>query len=278
MDKKEYALKMHEEWQGKIEVISRAPITTREELATAYTPGVAEPCLEISKDVDLSYKYTRRGNLVAVITDGTAVLGLGDIGPEAGMPVMEGKCALFKTFGDVDAFPLLSLIHISRILDENKKMTGNALRVIAVAYADSEKLSEEDLIFTGLLGIEDPPRREAKQAVETCKKAGIIPVMITGDHTGTAVSIARRVGILENEKVMSGQEIDECSDEELAAKIHEYRVFSRVTPAHKVRIVKAWQAGGHTVAMTGDGVNDAPALSAADIGCSMGKSLSLIHI
>lgn len=166
----------------------------------------------------------------------------------------------------------LSRSEKAKIFDENKKMTGNALRVIAVAYADSEKLSEEDLIFTGLIGIEDPPRREARQAVETCKKAGIIPVMITGDHTGTAVSIAKRIGILENEKVMSGQEIDEYSDEELAKKIHEYRVFSRVTPAHKVRIVKAWQAGGHTVAMTGDGVNDAPALSAADIGCSMGKN------
>ena len=106
MDKKEYALKMHEEWKGKIEVISRAAITNRDELSVAYTPGVAEPCLEISKDPSLSYKYTRRGNLVAVITDGTAVLGLGDIGPEAGMPVMEGKCALFKTFADVDAFPL----------------------------------------------------------------------------------------------------------------------------------------------------------------------------
>ncbi len=106
MDKKEYALKKHEEWKGKIEVISRAAITNRDELSVAYTPGVAEPCLEISKDTSLSYKYTRRGNLVAVITDGTAVLGLGDIGPEAGMPVMEGKCALFKTFADVDAFPL----------------------------------------------------------------------------------------------------------------------------------------------------------------------------
>ena len=91
MDKKQFALDKHREWAGKIEVV---------------TPGVAEPCLEISKDVDLSYVYTRRSNLVAVITDGTAVLGLGDIGPEAGMPVMEGKCALFKTFGDVDAFPL----------------------------------------------------------------------------------------------------------------------------------------------------------------------------
>lgn len=106
MDVKEKALKMHEEWKGKIEVVSRAKLETPEDLSIAYTPGVAEPCLKISEDVDLSYKYTRRGNLVAVITDGTAVLGLGDIGPEAGMPVMEGKCALFKTFGDVDAFPL----------------------------------------------------------------------------------------------------------------------------------------------------------------------------
>ena len=106
MDKKEFALKQHEDWHGKIEVVSRAKVTNREELSVAYTPGVAEPCLEISKDVDLSYKYTRRSNLVAVITDGTAVLGLGDIGPEAGMPVMEGKCALFKVFADVDAFPL----------------------------------------------------------------------------------------------------------------------------------------------------------------------------
>ena len=106
MDKKEFALSQHEKWNGKIEVISRAKIETPEDLAVAYTPGVAEPCLKIAKDVDLSYKYTRRGNLVAVVTDGTAVLGLGDIGPEAGMPVMEGKCALFKEFGDVDAFPL----------------------------------------------------------------------------------------------------------------------------------------------------------------------------
>lgn len=106
MDKKEYALKMHEEWNGKIEVNLRPTLETMADLAVAYTPGVAEPCLKISEDTDLSYKYTRRGNLVAVITDGTAVLGLGDIGPEAGMPVMEGKCCLFKRFADVDAFPL----------------------------------------------------------------------------------------------------------------------------------------------------------------------------
>lgn len=106
MDKKEFALQEHENWQGKIEVISRCKVETPEQLSVAYTPGVAEPCLKISEDVDLSYKYTRRHNMVAVVTDGTAVLGLGDIGPEAGMPVMEGKCVLFKEFGGVDAFPL----------------------------------------------------------------------------------------------------------------------------------------------------------------------------
>lgn len=106
MDYRKESLRLHGEWKGKIEVVSTVPVKTKEDLSLAYTPGVAEPCLAIQKDVDLSYSFTRRGNLVAVITDGTAVLGLGDIGPEAGMPVMEGKCVLFKTFGDVDAFPL----------------------------------------------------------------------------------------------------------------------------------------------------------------------------
>lgn len=166
----------------------------------------------------------------------------------------------------------LSRAERKKILDENEKMTSNALRVIAVAYRDGEALKEERLVFAGLLGIEDPPRPEAEEAVRVCKRAGIIPVMITGDHTGTAASVARRVGILGGEKLMTGAELDKTSDEELAEKIREYRVFSRVTPSHKVRIVKAWQANGCTVAMTGDGVNDAPALSAADIGCSMGRS------
>ncbi|MBR4725314.1 MAG: NADP-dependent malic enzyme [Lachnospiraceae bacterium] len=106
MNYAEESLKLHGEWNGKIEVISRVPVSNKDELSLAYTPGVAAPCLEIQKDYDKSFTLTRRSNLVAVITDGTAVLGLGDIGPEAGMPVMEGKCALFKAFGDVDAFPI----------------------------------------------------------------------------------------------------------------------------------------------------------------------------
>ena len=106
MDYAKESLRLHGEWKGKIEVISKVPVATKEDLSLAYTPGVAQPCLEINKDVNKSYELTRRHNLCAVVTDGTAVLGLGDIGPEAGMPVMEGKCVLFKAFGDVDAFPL----------------------------------------------------------------------------------------------------------------------------------------------------------------------------
>ena len=106
MNYAEESLRLHEEWKGKIEVVATVPVATKEDLSLAYTPGVAQPCLEIQKDINRSYELTRRHNLCAVITDGTAVLGLGDIGPEAGMPVMEGKCVLFKSFGGVDAFPL----------------------------------------------------------------------------------------------------------------------------------------------------------------------------
>ena len=106
MDYAKESLRLHGEWKGKIEMVTRVPVKTKDDLSLAYTPGVAQPCLEIQKDINKSYELTRRWNMAAVITDGSAVLGLGDIGPEAGMPVMEGKCVLFKAFGDVDAFPI----------------------------------------------------------------------------------------------------------------------------------------------------------------------------
>lgn len=126
MDYKSEALRLHKEWKGKIEVISTVAVKTKDDLSVAYTPGVAEPCLEIQKDVNLSYELTRRWNLVAVVTDGTAVLGLGDIGPEAAMPVMEGKCVLFKTFGDVDAFPLcIRSKNVDEIVDTIRLISGS---------------------------------------------------------------------------------------------------------------------------------------------------------
>lgn len=159
------------------------------------------------------------------------------------------------------------------IVRKNEKMAGSALRVIAVAFKEisGTKPIEENLVFVGLIGIEDPPRPEAKEAVSLCCRAGIMPVMITGDHLTTAEAIAKKIGILKgNKKSMTGAALEKMPQEELEKEIDQYSVFARVTPAHKVRIVKAWQKKGAVVAMTGDGVNDAPALKTADIGCSMG--------
>ena len=126
MDYAKESLRLHGEWKGKIEVISTVPVATKDDLSLAYTPGVAQPCLEIQKDIEKSYELTRRHNLCAVITDGTAVLGLGDIGPEAGMPVMEGKCVLFKEFGGVDAFPLcVRTKDVDEIVDIVYKISGS---------------------------------------------------------------------------------------------------------------------------------------------------------
>ena len=161
----------------------------------------------------------------------------------------------------------------------NVAMAKDALRVLAMAYKeiDHEPTDEEmknienDLVYVGMVGMIDPPREEVKAAVEKCKTAGIKTVMITGDHKITAVAIAKALGILENEdEAITGSELEEMSDEDLTKNVRKYSVYARVSPEHKVRIVKAWQANGEIVAMTGDGVNDAPALKTADIGCAMG--------
>ncbi len=132
---------------------------------------------------------------------------------------------------------------------------------------------ESNLTFCGLIGMIDPPRPEAKEAVRMCKQAGIRPVMITGDHVATATAIGRELGILdENGMALTGAQLDQMEQHQLEKEIYKYCVYARVSPAHKVRIVKAFQARGEVVAMTGDGVNDAPALKAADIGCAMGQS------
>ena len=168
----------------------------------------------------------------------------------------------------------------AEINSANEEMAKNALRVLGFAYKEmdhkpsKEELEniENDLIFIGMLGMIDPPREEAKHAVEKCKTAGIKTVMITGDHKITAMAIAKQLGILENEnEALTGEELEKISDEELTKNIRKYSVYARVSPEHKVRIVKAWQANGEIVAMTGDGVNDSPALKTADIGCAMGN-------
>ena len=165
------------------------------------------------------------------------------------------------------------------ITKQNEQMAENALRVLGMAYKeldheptdDEVKQIEKDLTYVGMVGMIDPPREEVKEAVKKCKKAGIKTVMITGDHKITAIAIAKALGILEDEaEAITGSELENMTDEELIKNVRKYSVYARVSPEHKVRIVKAWQANGEIVAMTGDGVNDAPALKTADIGCAMG--------
>ncbi|TAL16463.1 cation-translocating P-type ATPase [bacterium] len=187
--------------------------------------------------------------------------------PEVVIPV----CSFEKTGGGVVP---LDQAGRERILFVAREMASRALRVLAFCEKESESLSglPEGGVFLGLAGMLDPPREEAKAAVETCKNAGIRPVMITGDHPKTAEAIARELGILQDGGIVTGKELDLMSVEGLASRIDSIDVYARVSPEHKLRIVEAFRARGEVVAMTGDGVNDAPALKRADIGISMGKS------
>jgi len=175
MNYAEESLKKHYEWKGKIEVICRAPLDTREDLSLAYTPGVAEPCLEIQKDVDKSYDLTRRSNLVAVVTDGTAVLGLGDIGPEAGMPVMEGKCALFKAFGDVDAIPLC-------VRSKNVDDIVNTVKLLAGSF--------------GGVNLEDISAPRCFEIERRLKECCDIPIFHDDQHGTAVVTLAAMLNAL----------------------------------------------------------------------------------
>ena len=188
------------------------------------------------------------------------------------------NCSKYYLNGKVD---ILGMDTIRKIENINSKMAENALRVIAVAYSAMPRLPtsidsksiEQNLIFVGLIGMIDPPREGVKEAVANCKKAGIKTVMITGDHILTAKAIAKELGIMNNEDLaITGKELDKISKTELEKNIFKYSVFARVSPEHKVRIVEAFQKTGAVVAMTGDGVNDAPALKKADIGIAMGKN------
>ncbi len=184
MDYAKESLKLHEQWNGKIEVITRAPLETRDDLSLAYTPGVAQPCLEIQKDINKSYELTRRSNLVAVITDGTAVLGLGDIGPEAGMPVMEGKCALFKAFGDVDAVPLCVR---SKDVDDIVKTVGLLLGSF------------------GGVNLEDISAPRCFEIERRLKEISDIPIFHDDQHGTAVVTLAAMINALK----LTGKKLDE---------------------------------------------------------------------
>ena len=196
--------------------------------------------------------------------------------------ILLARCETAEIHGRV--VPLEAALR-NKITERNEAMAAKALRVIAVAVKPlpkegpaSRDIKESGLCFLGLVGMHDPIRREAKGAVATCKRAGILPIMVTGDHIATAQAIAKELGILNEEECasgtcsMTGAQLDQASDSDLAEALKTCRVFARVTPEHKMRIVKALRGQGHVVAMTGDGVNDAPALKAADIGCAMGRS------
>ena len=226
MDVKERALQAHEKWGGKIEVVARCEVNSKDDLSIAYTPGVAEPCLKIKDDPSLSYTYTRRHNLVAVITDGTAVLGLGDIGPIAGMPVMEGKCALFKAFADLDAFPLCVA---SKDVDE-------IVRTIQLISGSFGGINLEDIAAPRCFEIE-------RRLKEVCD----IPVFHDDQH-GTAVCCG---AALLNACRLTGRKVDEM----VSTMAKDPMVFAMANPVPEIWPEDAKKGGA---AVVGTGRSDYP--------------------
>lgn len=272
---------------SKKEVIANGEPTESALVAAAYHAGLTKTKLDLTYKRVFEIPFDSERKLMTTVhkyndrLEGITELNARNskyISITKGAPdILIDHCSYIYENGKVLPFTSLKKKLIEK---NNQNMANKALRVIAAAYKEldsipnnssSNKILENGLIFVGLTGMIDPPRKEVKDAVLTCKMAGIKPVMITGDHIITACAIGRELGILnKGDKSITGSELSLMSDEKLAEEINDYSVFARVSPEHKVRIVKAFQSRGEVVAMTGDGVNDAPALKAADIGCAMG--------
>ncbi len=249
--------------EGALIVAAAKAGMTKEELEKTY-PRVHEVPFTSERKRMTTVHKTPEGKLFAYVKGALEI-------------VLERCSYILKN----DEIKKLSAKEEKAILEMNEKMASEALRVLGVAYKElsdnttekfDDKSLESDLVFVGLMGMIDPPREEAKEANQKCQQAGIKTVMITGDHKLTAVAIAKELGMLRSDRVLTGAELDEMSDEEFEKIVEDVSVYARVSPEHKIRIVKALKKKGHIVAMTGDGVNDAPALKQADIGVAMGIS------
>lgn len=237
------------------------------DFAKSFGFDKAEACLKYERLDEVSFSSARK-----MMTTLNSVNGENVAFMKGALDRVLAKCTTYLK--DEKVVPLDEAAR-KQILQANKNMCGKALRVISFAFCScaGSKIKEENFTFLGLCGLQDPPRPEIEEAVKKCRKAGMRPVMITGDFKDTAFAIAKKVGIAQNEQqVLSGEEIDALTDEEFLKVVEEKCVFARVSPAHKVRIVDALKKSGHIVAMTGDGVNDAPSLKKADIGIGMGKT------
>lgn len=257
---------------GQVEVQGEATEKAIVEAALQIGENKDELCGQMERVNDIPFDSERKMmTTIHKLENGYRIITKG--APE----ILLNRCTSYVNGG---AKVSLTQEKINNIRYQNEQMANRALRVIAVSYKDVSTLPskidieiENDLTFCGLIGMIDPPREGVKEAIETCKKAGIKTVMITGDHILTAKAIAKDLGILRNgDLAITGKELDKISEIEFEKNIMKYSVFARVSPEHKVKIVKAFRKNGNIVAMTGDGVNDAPALKNADIGIAMGKT------